>query len=219
LGVTFINTEGMSFVGPGSEWFWTALSGIILAVTFLAIYRQLRIQRSTAAIEQLNEIMQEWSSERLARAKLTILAALEAGAAPSDLPNRSVSTVGFIWQKVGYLVRGGHVDRELVFRNLGDQVQVWWVLLYPDQLGVGSENVPNVWPDFAWLAGVAAAERAKQGIERIDAELVRAELPGMIAHFREAVEAEEALRTVTVRLTPTPIPVTGVQPQRAEAVA
>ena len=106
-----------------------------------------------------------------------------------------------------------------MFRNLGDQVQVWWVLLYPDQLGDGSANFPNVWPDFAWLAGVAAAERAKQGIERIDAELVRAERPGMIAHFREAVEAEEALRTVTVRLTPTPIPVTGVQPQRAEAVA
>ena len=34
-GVTFINTEGMSFIGPGSEWFWTALSGLVLAITFL----------------------------------------------------------------------------------------------------------------------------------------------------------------------------------------
>jgi hypothetical protein len=30
----------------------------------------------------------------------------------------------------------------------------------------------------------------------------------MVAHFHEAIELEEALRTVTVRLTPTPIPVT-----------
>jgi hypothetical protein len=215
--VTFINTEGMSFIGPGSEWFWTALSGIILTVTFLAIYRQLRVQRSAAAIEQLNEIMREWSSERLARAKFTILTALEAGIAPSDLPNRSVATVGFIWQKVGYLVRGGHVDRQLVYRNLGDQVQVWWALLYPERLADAASNDPDVWPDFAWLADVAAALHAKHGIDRIDAESVRAERPGMIAHFREAIEAEEALRTVTVRLTPTPIPVTGVRPH-AEAV-
>ena len=30
-----INTDGMAFIGPGSEWFWTAVSGIVLAVTFL----------------------------------------------------------------------------------------------------------------------------------------------------------------------------------------
>ena len=51
--MTFINTDGMAFIGPGSEWFWTALSGIVLAVTFLAIYRQLRLQRNQGAIEQI----------------------------------------------------------------------------------------------------------------------------------------------------------------------
>ena len=43
--MTFINADGMSFIGPGSEWFWTAVSGIVLAITFIAIYRQLRGQR------------------------------------------------------------------------------------------------------------------------------------------------------------------------------
>ena len=28
-----INTDGMAFIGPGSEWFWTAVSGIVLVVT------------------------------------------------------------------------------------------------------------------------------------------------------------------------------------------
>jgi hypothetical protein len=41
----FINTDGMTFIGPGSEWFWTAVSGLMLAVTFIAIYRQFRLQR------------------------------------------------------------------------------------------------------------------------------------------------------------------------------
>jgi hypothetical protein len=43
--VKFINTDGVVFVGTGSEWFWAALTGLVLAGTFVAIYRQLRLQR------------------------------------------------------------------------------------------------------------------------------------------------------------------------------
>jgi hypothetical protein len=35
----------MNIIGPGSEWFWTALQFTALAVTFIAIYRQLRTQQ------------------------------------------------------------------------------------------------------------------------------------------------------------------------------
>jgi hypothetical protein len=48
--VKLINTNGMAFIGPGSEWFWTALQFIALAITFYAIYRQLRGQQ-----EQMRE--------------------------------------------------------------------------------------------------------------------------------------------------------------------
>lgn len=39
-----INTDGMAFIGPGSEWFWTALQFTALAITLFALYRQLRAQ-------------------------------------------------------------------------------------------------------------------------------------------------------------------------------
>lgn len=42
--VTLINTDGLAFIGPGSEWFWTALQFVALATTFYAIYRQLQAQ-------------------------------------------------------------------------------------------------------------------------------------------------------------------------------
>jgi hypothetical protein len=41
-----------------------AVSGIVLAVTFIAIYRQLSIARSANAFEQLNRISDEFGSER-----------------------------------------------------------------------------------------------------------------------------------------------------------
>ena len=40
-----INTDGMVFFGPGSEWLWMALTGLVLAGTGVAIYRQLRVQQ------------------------------------------------------------------------------------------------------------------------------------------------------------------------------
>jgi len=44
--VELINTNGLTLIGPGSEWFWTALQATALAITFIAIYRQLRTQQS-----------------------------------------------------------------------------------------------------------------------------------------------------------------------------
>ena len=40
-----ISTDGMVLIGPGSEWLWAALTGLVLAGTGVAIYRQLRVQQ------------------------------------------------------------------------------------------------------------------------------------------------------------------------------
>jgi hypothetical protein len=40
--VTLINTDELTLIGPGSEWFWIALQFIALGITFVAIYRQLQ---------------------------------------------------------------------------------------------------------------------------------------------------------------------------------
>jgi len=210
--VTLINTEGLSFIGPGSEWFWTAISAIVVAVTLLAIFRQVQLQRSAAAIDQLNDIIHEWSSERLCRAKYNVLVALEAGSKTADLPDRSVATVGFFWQRVGFLVRGGHIDRKLVYANLGDQAQVWWKLIVPEEA--------DRWADFAWFVGVAAALDRKRGVVlELDPDSLNASMPSMIVHFRDAIEMEEALRAVSVRLPETPIAVTSVRREPAEIVS
>jgi hypothetical protein len=41
-----IETDGIAFVGPGSEWFWIALQFVALATTFYAIYRQMQTQQA-----------------------------------------------------------------------------------------------------------------------------------------------------------------------------
>ena len=122
-----INTDGLAFIGPGSEWFWTALSGIVLAVTFFAIYRQLRLQRSQGAIEQIAAFTREWNSERLLMHRRTVLIALRDGDDPAVLPEGAASSVGNYWEGIAALVRAGHLDRDLLWNQYGTAAQSWWV--------------------------------------------------------------------------------------------
>jgi len=108
--VKLINTDGLVFIGTGSEWFWTALSGIILVVTFIAIYRQLRMQAHASAIEQLDSFEREASSEQMNRYMVDVLVALRDGTDPSDLPARAAGAIGGAWAKFALLARGGHRD-------------------------------------------------------------------------------------------------------------
>ena len=75
----------MALIGTGSEWFWTALTGIVLAVTFLAIYRQLTTARNAAAYEQLDAFERVLASERMLRFELTVLVAVREGVDPTHL--------------------------------------------------------------------------------------------------------------------------------------
>jgi hypothetical protein len=129
--VRFINTDGMAFIGPGSEWFWTALSGIVLVVTFIAIYRQLRLQTSASAIEQIGSYDREWASERLTRFKLEVLGTLNDPAGPTAVPYGAASTLTNFWEKIGTLTRAGHIHRKLLLDVSGNDVRLWCVSLKP----------------------------------------------------------------------------------------
>jgi hypothetical protein len=194
-----INTDGLAFIGPGSEWFWTAVSGLVLAVTFVAIYRQLRLQRAAAAIEQSDRLTREWNSERMLRAMLPVLLAIPAGAEPTDLP-AAASEIADFWERVGYLTRTGHVNRDLVSLRSA-QIQLWWAVLRPTAQAQRERAGRDLWGDFEWLATTMAALDATHGITRdFGAERLARNLAGAIASVRQAIETEEALRSV--RITP-----------------
>ena len=129
--VTLINTDGMAFIGPGSEWFWTAVSGVVLAVTFIAIYRQLRMQASSRAAEQLETLTRAADSEQMHRCALDILVALRDAKDPADIPSAAAGVVGGAWEKYALLARAGHLDIKLLWRFDSEGPQGWWLLLAP----------------------------------------------------------------------------------------
>ena len=200
-----INTDGMAFIGPGSEWFWTALSGIVLAVTFLAIYRQLRLQRSQGAIEQLAAFTREWNSERLLVHRRNVLVALGEGSDGTVLPEGAVSSVGNYWEGIAALTRAGHLDRQLLWNQYGTTGQAWWVALGPyARAARNRDNDPTIYEDFEWLVGMLdEMDRRADAAPALDLGNWRdrgiASIDGMLA-------VERSLRSVWVESPNTPLP-------------
>jgi hypothetical protein len=150
--VTLINTNGLAFIGPGSEWFWTALSGLVLAVTFFAIYRQLRLQRSQAAIAQVTTIRAEWASKTERHTRLAALIDLEHQAPAEGMPP-SASGVANWFDRLGYLVRKGHLNAEDASTIFADDLLFWWTICEPfvrqDRAHYGIELILS---DFEFIA-------------------------------------------------------------------
>lgn len=194
--MTFINTNGMAFIGPGSEWFWTAVSGLMLVVTFLAIYRQLRIARSANSYEQLVAFQNEVWSERMVRVDLDLLVALRDGADPTDIPPGVADIIGGFWQQTGALARSGHLDPKLLGRGALGGVTFWWSALaaYTERFRAETSQ-PGFFGDFEWLASTVAEGNRRERSPGWDVAHFRDEA---IALLEDRLRIEEALRTVIV---------------------
>jgi len=194
--VTFINTRGMGFIGPGSEWFWAALQFVALTITFIAIYRQLRIARSARAVEQVREYTARYESERMHRHRLAIFVALRNG---MEIPPFAGGYVGDYFDGLATLSRKGHLDTQLLWYAHSHSAQAWWTILDPFIKGVRAEFGAKTYADWAWLVGrfVQISLRAGDSVA-FDAAWVANHLSELVETNQEAIRVEQALRSVVI---------------------
>jgi hypothetical protein len=192
--VQLINTDGMAFIGPGSEWLWTAISGVGLVVTFVAIYRQLRIMRNTSALEQFAVFEAELGSERMIRCELELLVALRDGTDPADLPRGAAAVIWRFWERTGALVRRGHLDAQLLWEGSGSNVIDWWRAIEPYARGVRSDGKSTEFlVNFEWMAQrMAEISHRVGGTNWFDDPALTREV--RISWYLEQLRIEEALR-------------------------
>ena len=193
--------------GPGSEWFWAALTGIVTAVTLLAIFRQLRLQASQAAIKQVSAFDREWLSERFVTYRLEVFLAIKGGASPLEYPMPATFRLANFWESIGALVRMGHLDRRLLRESSGPFCEEAWVYLAPVvEAERAKTKDPTVWMHFEWLAGVMAEMHlaSAAGATPIDLADFMSALDRYIASSRRSLAIEQSLRSVTIAPSPAP---------------
>ena len=195
-----INTDGLAFIGPGSEWFWTAVSGIVLAVTFIAIWRQLALQRSAAGYAQVTDLSRQDVAEPMLRVKVEIYQALRDGCKPTEVPFGAASYLIDFWEDVAVLVRQGHINRRLLHETMGNGCRRWWATLHPFVERVRAETGPRGAEHFEWLAGQMADLDRKVGDQTIyDAEYIARTLENHLRNQSDRLRTAEELRGFVLR--------------------
>lgn len=190
--------DGLVLIGPGSEWFWAALSGVVTTITLLAIFRQLRLQRNEASIAQVEAFARELHSERFLLHRLAILVAARDGGDPARIPDGSAVWLANYWEGMATLARSGHFDRRLIWNTAGPLCQVWWLALAPWIMRIRVEFNENSYPDFEWLARTMREMDERAGSPPVTVTTDPAVLDGFIARVREQLRVEQALRTVMI---------------------
>ena len=193
--MTLINTNGMAFIGPGSEWFWAALQFTALAITFIAIYRQLRIARSQRAVEQVAALHRQFEDERMYRHQLAILVAVRD---KLEIPIGSATIVGNYFEGLGSLSRSGHHDIKLLWSLYTLITLRWWTVLEPFvRVRRAEQENAFFFSDFEWLVGVfIRMNRRHNEAESID--LAKWLASGSIEGLQDRIRIEQALRSVVI---------------------
>jgi len=199
-----LSADPIVFVGPGSEWFWTAVSGLVLAVTFLAIWRQLRVQASANAYAQVAGFAAELHSERLVWATYDVLLSLADGMPPANVPTGAAFALGNHWEAIGLLVRGGHLDRRLAYTSMSYSVQYDWAILAPFAARIrAATGMSAIYEHFEWLAGeMAGIDRARGEVVVFDDAYLANHRPASIESCRDQIRIFERSKIVYVRDAP-----------------
>lgn len=212
-----VNADQLIVFGPGSEWFWSMLQLVVVAVSLLGLYRQVRLQSGASAIEQAEALAATWNSERVHRSRLAVLLFVRDTKDWANVPRQASNVVGDLYERVGYLVRKGHIGGDLVNAYLGSAVRLWWVLLRPYAMQLRqSLGDPAVYEHFEWLAEAMGDIDRKAGVEVTfdDAGLAERIRYG-IQVSRDAIHAEQELRAVPVISQQPPDGSPVAEPQRS----
>lgn len=167
----------------------------MLAVTFLAIYRQLRLQVSATARQQLVDINEEWDGERMARKRLVVYQALLSEThLNADTP--IVWDTCNYWEYVGGLARGGHMDMKLMKTTLAPIITWWWAVMGPSCKRAQVEyEASDLFSNFEWLA-VEMLKLDSELVAQNSRPVTPDDLRAAVTRTQESLAIEESLRAV-----------------------
>ena len=120
----------MNLIGPGSEWFWAAAQFVLVAVSLVGIYRQLKAQGSANAMQRLSTLHDRWNSERLVRVRLKLAIGLRHGGGEAVAP--LLGPVTDFFEDIALLEARGHVSRHEIWIDWNRTIEFWWTVLEPE---------------------------------------------------------------------------------------
>jgi hypothetical protein len=143
--------DGLVLIGPGSEWFWSAFQGVVVAVSLLALFRQLRLQTAQKMRDDVATLRTEYFSERMLRYRLVVWTAFRDGTAPNELPRGAAFALEYFFEEVAGFTQGKHLDKRLMAENMGAHACTAWTALEPFIRYVRRDQDEHFAEGFEWF--------------------------------------------------------------------
>jgi hypothetical protein len=186
-----INTDGLTIIGDGSQWFWAMAGFLAIPVTGYLIFSQLRGQRSANRVNAMKALSDEWNSERMVRHRLAVmLHPPEGSGSPPTL-----AFVANFFERMGYLAKRGDVHLEDIWENWGQAIQIWWMGTADAIAEERSRYGQLTWRNWEKLVHAMADLDRREGNRRVDLDVViGAEKSVVIRELIERLRLEQDMK-------------------------
>lgn len=182
-----VNWEGSALFGPGSEWFWSMASFVVVVVSLGGIYRQLRAQGAANAVQRIESLQGTYDSERMAYMRLVL--ALDLRYEPrSDRTYEKARPLLDFFANLDDLNEAGYLSVAEISNSWGRAIQIWSALLAPTvQRQRELEDAPNLY-DASRLLATLGAFQARRGIPPLNLDAVK-----LSAYLDYAIQSNAAM--------------------------
>ena len=199
--MTVFNLDGAALLGPGSEWLWIFAQFLTLAITGLAIYRQLRAQAWANQLAIFSRFSDDFSSERMTRTKLSALIEVAGG---TRRLTPSIDQVGQFFENVAEGRFNGHMRPRFAWEEYGEVAQRFWAVFGPLAADL-RETEPNLWRGWErWLVEVRERDRRAGKVYDFSAERTALWIPETIAYYIDRLRIEDEMRKSVIPTWPIP---------------
>jgi hypothetical protein len=120
---TLLNETEWTLFGKGSEWFWALMQFVIVTITLVLIYGELRISSAAHMLESLTSLNERWTSKDLVSQRRKICRAHLKGDPVLTLGNQIVFT---FFEELGLYVRKGWVPQQVIWDTYSYYIENYW---------------------------------------------------------------------------------------------
>lgn len=150
-------------LGPGSEWFWAAAQFVVVVISLVGIYRQLKSQGAANAIQRIETLVGEYSSSRMIYSRLVLAHHLRYEPPSLEGFMKARSTLDFFID-LANLDEMGYLSLKEIEATWGRSIQVWTALTAPlVEIARRNEGRDDLY-DLSGLVARLRALDAKRGI-------------------------------------------------------
>jgi hypothetical protein len=138
-----------NIIGPDSSWFWTMVQGIIVSVSAVLIYRQLKAQHFGNMLGAMATLDERWATEEMFKGRETLC--LKYGKNDLEIDDQIGRVLDF-FEQMGLYLKKRAFTQDVIWEFYSYNIKYYWAIAEPlikEFRSSTKDQTYYVW--FEWL--------------------------------------------------------------------